>query len=192
MEARMLTTVYLVRHAESIYTPDELSRPISDKAKVDVDRLKEGFESIRLDKVFSSPYRRAIQTVERLALDRNLEVEIVEEIKERRKSLGKLDNFFENVKKLWDDPSYKFDGGESNLEGQARGIKALKRLLVENEGKTIVIGGHGDMMTLILNYYDNVYGYETWRQMDMPDVYKLVFEKNKIVSVERIWDKWII
>lgn len=185
----MFTTVYLVRHADSIYTTDEMNRPISERGRLDAIELWRKFKDIDVHKVYSSPYKRAIQTVEGIALDKNLAINLIDDMRERKKIDGKLDNFQENVKKLWDNTSFKFIGGESNKEGQVRGVNAITNLLRENDGKSIVIGTHGDIMTLILNYYDNSYGYEFWKALDMPDAYKLTFSNEKICNIEKVWNR---
>lgn len=185
----MQTTLYLIRHADSTYTIDERNRPISEKGKEDVNRLRKLFNHIHIDKIYSSPYKRAIQTVEGIAFERNLEIDLVEDMRERTKTQGKLDNFFENVKKLWEKPSFNFEGGESNIEAQTRGIKALNNLLDENMGKSFVIASHGDIMSLMLNHYDSEYEYNFWRQLDMPDAYALVFENSNLQSIKQVWSR---
>ncbi|MBA9086191.1 hypothetical protein FHR92_002664 [Fontibacillus solani] len=43
-------------------------------------------------------------------------------------------------------------------------------------------------MTLMMNYFDNTYGFEFWESTTMPDIYKLEFEENKLNNVTRLWD----
>lgn len=42
-------------------------------------------------------------------------------------------------------------------------------------------------MVLIMNYFDNKYGYDFWKDLEMPDIYKLSFNKMKLIDVQRIW-----
>jgi broad specificity phosphatase PhoE len=58
---------------------------------------------------------------------------------------------------------------------------------LEYEGKKIVIGTHGNIMTIIMNYYDRNYGYPFWKQTTKPDIYKLFFESKELKQVERLW-----
>lgn len=187
VEVYMMTTIYLVRHAASIYSTDEMNRPISENGRLDADELFGQFEALRIDKVYSSPYKRAIDTVERISKSRELPVNLVNDFRERTKTNGKLDDFLENMAKLWQDEAFKFIGGESNAEGKARGIHALESILEVDTGMNIVISTHGDLMALILNYYDQTYGYEFWRKLDMPDAYKVVFEDKKIKTIAQVW-----
>jgi 2,3-bisphosphoglycerate-dependent phosphoglycerate mutase len=189
LEEIMVTTIYLVRHADSIYSTDELNRPISETGMLDVKDLHNQFADVEIDKVFSSPYKRSMQTVELIARSRKLSIEIIEDFRERTKIEGKLDNFLENVAKLWSNETLKLSGGESNVEGQSRGVQALEKIVSDNEGKSVVIGTHGDLMSLIINYYNKSYGYEFWRSLDMPDAYRLTFENNELENIERVWQR---
>ncbi|HBQ75403.1 MAG TPA: histidine phosphatase family protein, partial [Exiguobacterium sp.] len=62
-----MTTLYFVRHAHSTYSPDERARPLSGAGQADARRLLETFQGIPIDRFYSSPYRRAIETVAPLA-----------------------------------------------------------------------------------------------------------------------------
>lgn len=42
-------------------------------------------------------------------------------------------------------------------------------------------------MVLIMNYYDKKYNYDFWKGLNMPDIYKLSFEDEKLVSVEHLF-----
>lgn len=130
-----------------------------------------------------------MQTVELIAQSRNLGIEIIEDFKERAKCSGKLENFYENMAKLWNDKTFRFSGGESNIEGQNRGVQALEKIVVENEGESIVIGTHGDLLSLIINYYNKSYGYEFWNALDMPDAYRLTFKDIALTGIERVWQR---
>ena len=76
----MLTNLYLVRHAHSTYTPEELKRPLSEKGLKDAYKVKELLREENIDHVISSPYLRAIQTVEGIALTLGREIQIVDEL----------------------------------------------------------------------------------------------------------------
>lgn len=182
------TLVYLVRHAESKYTPDELGRPITEKGQRDALQVARSLSYEQLDAIYSSPYRRAIQTVEPLANQNSKAVELIEDFRERSLVAGEVD-FDEAALKTWKDFAFSYPGGESNFQAQARGVASLEGLLQSNLGKRIAIGTHGTLMSLILNYYDpKRFDYEFWRQLDMPDIYLLVFTGTDQWST-RIWQR---
>jgi 2,3-bisphosphoglycerate-dependent phosphoglycerate mutase len=61
--------------------------------------------------------------------------------------------------------------GETTRQAQERAIPIILKLLSDYEGKKIVIGTHGNIMTIILKYFDTNYGFEFWKQTSKPDIY---------------------
>ncbi|WHY78627.1 histidine phosphatase family protein [Neobacillus sp. WH10] len=183
----MITNLYFVRHAHSKYSPDEMGRALSDQGLVNAEKITEILKNENIDRVISSPYKRAIQTVEGVAEYIGQEVEIVHDFKERKLSAKPLVNFQFAVTRVWEDDSFSLEGGESNIRAKARGVKATLNVLEKYEGENIAIGTHGNLMVLIMNYFDKQFGFHFWKELDMPDIYKLTFDKTKILEVNRIW-----
>ncbi|QED46298.1 histidine phosphatase family protein [Cytobacillus dafuensis] len=185
----MRTHLFLVRHAHSIYTPDEFSRPLSEQGFADAERITQILQNENIDLVISSPYKRAIQTVEGIAKMIKKEIFFEDGFKERILSEKPVEDFHAAIAKVWEDAHFSWDGGESNILAQERGIEATNRILKKYEGENIVVGTHGNIMVLIMNHFDKKYDYQFWQELDMPDIYKLTFEKNELKEVMRIWDK---
>ena len=183
------TTIYLVRHAHSVYSTDELGRPLSAKGFADANQVARRMQTESVDVVVSSPYKRAIQTVEGIAEHFQVEIECIEEFKERVLAEGPVIEFDQAIEKVWKEASFAWEGGESNLLAQKRGIHALFHLLKRYENKHIVIGTHGNIMVLIMNYFSKKYDYNFWKNLKMPDIYKLTFEGNHLIHVHRIWEE---
>lgn len=63
----MSTTVYIVRHAQSVKDQgSESTRPLSNDGIIASEKLIQYFLNKNIEQVTSSPYTRAIQTVEPL------------------------------------------------------------------------------------------------------------------------------
>jgi 2,3-bisphosphoglycerate-dependent phosphoglycerate mutase len=101
--------------------------------------------------------------------------------------LRKENSFGKFVKLSFEDKEFCLLGGESTLQAQNRAIPIVKHLLHDYEGKNIVIGTHGNIMTIIMNYFDDRYGYSFWESTSKPDIYELVFDKEKLIDVKRLW-----
>ncbi|WP_456278982.1 histidine phosphatase family protein [Bacillus sp. AK128] len=183
----MQTNLYFVRHAHSIYTPDELLRPLSEQGQRDAVRITQLLEKVSIDYVISSPYKRAVQTVEGIADLCGKEVIIENGFKERLLSEGPVENFDIAVTKVWEDPTFSWQGGESNNIAQKRGVQATLNVLKMYSGSNIVIGTHGNIMVLIMNYFNEKYGFNFWKALEMPDMYKLLFDGTTLKQVKRIW-----
>lgn len=183
----MVTTVYLVRHAHSIYTPDELNRPLASQGVEAAKKVTSLLVDKDINHIISSPYKRAIQTVEGLAQSINKKIIIEDNFRERLLAEKPVEDFEKAITKVWEDYSFCWEGGESNLVAQKRGVKALEAIMKKYEGSAIAIGTHGNIMTLMMNYYDSKYDYEFWKELQMPDIYKLSFEAGKLLGVHKIF-----
>lgn len=183
----MNTTVYFIRHAHSKYTPDEIGRPLSEKGLKDAEKIAQILKDKKVDHVISSPYKRAFQTVQGVARSIGKEIEFVDGFRERKLSDGPVEDFESVITKVWQDFNFSWEGGESNFAARQRGVEALLKILNTYGGKNLVIGTHGNIMVLIMNYFNEMYDFDFWKQLEMPDIYQLTFEKTTLINVEKIW-----
>ncbi|RTE11557.1 histidine phosphatase family protein [Paenibacillus whitsoniae] len=188
----MTTTMYMVRHAESPFAfGEERTRGLSEEGWEEARRVGRFFQDIDVDFVASSSYTRAKQTVQFVAESKGLPIAEYEELIERPiKGLdyqATWDTLYQAIRQSFADKDFALEGGESTRAAQQRAIPVIERLLNEQECRTFVIGTHGNIMTIIMNYYDEQYGFEFWDQTTKPDIYKLTFEGQRLVRVERVW-----
>lgn len=182
----MITNLYFVRHAHSIYSPDELNRPLSERGMLDAKAITNLSKVLQIDHVISSPYKRAIQTVEGIAELIGKEIELIDGFRERLLSEHPVPDFNEAISQVWADFDFSLEGGESSHIAQKRGVEATLQVLDKYEGQNIAIGTHGNIMVLIMNYFDPQFDVRFWEELAMPDIYKLTFNKNSLVDVIRI------
>ncbi|ALQ67429.1 MULTISPECIES: histidine phosphatase family protein [Bacillus cereus group] len=181
-----MTTIYFVRHAHSTYTKEERERPLSEKGHLDAENVTHLLKGRHIDVVISSPYKRAIQTVQGIANTYHVSIEIEEDLRERLLSSEPVADFNEAMENVWGDWSFAYEGGESNDVAQRRAVICMQSILKKYKGKNIVIGTHGNIMVLLMNYFDSQYDFQFWKTIHMPDVYKLTFDNNCFSSAERI------
>jgi 2,3-bisphosphoglycerate-dependent phosphoglycerate mutase len=187
------TTLYMVRHAESPFIfGEERTRPLSERGLSDARTIAVLLSHIPIHAIVSSPYTRAIQTVQYLAEDRGLRIAEHEELKER--AIKGLDypiserELFNGIKQSFEDIDFAMEGGESTRAAQKRAIPLIESLVRRYRGQAVAVGTHGNIMTIIMKYYDDKYGFDFWSSTSKPDVYKLVFgDEMKLESVERLW-----
>ncbi|PEP78717.1 histidine phosphatase family protein [Bacillus toyonensis] len=181
-----MTTIYFVRHAHSTYTKEERERPLSEKGHCDAENVTRLLKDGHIDVVISSPYKRAIQTVQGIANTYNVSIQIEEDLRERLLSSEPLEDFNDAIENVWEDWTFAYEGGESNDVAQKRAILCMQNILEKYKGKNIVIGTHGNIMVLLMNYFDSKYDFQFWKTIQMPDVYKVTFDNNRFISAERI------
>lgn len=186
----MNTVIYMVRHAESAYNEGtERTRGLTIKGKGDVDKITETLKREGIDVIISSPYNRAVLSIEGLAQDSGLDIKIFEDLRERHFAEDVIDNLMSVINEKFYDFDYALPGGESNSDCQNRSISMIKNILKEHSGKRIAIATHGIVMTLMMNYFDSSYGLDFLNQLKKPDIYKLIFENLELKKVEKIWNE---
>jgi 2,3-bisphosphoglycerate-dependent phosphoglycerate mutase len=186
----------MVRHADSPFVfGNERHRGLSDEGLEDARRVAEILAEVPIDYIASSSYARAVQTVKYLAEAKGLPINEYEELAERAiKGLdykAPWETLEAAIEQSFSDKDYALIGGESTRKAQQRAIPVIEKLLQEYEGKTSVVGTHGNIMTIILNYYDESYGYDFWKSTSKPDIYQLTFTANLLQKVHRIWKRGV-
>lgn len=183
-----LTTVYFVRHGDSAFVPNrERERGLTEHGERDAEKIVDILGKEPFDHYVSSPYERAIATIRGLAALHKQEIHIVEELRERDIGVITGVDFKTAKKQVYADFDHAFPGGESSKHAQKRAVEALKAIISQHRGKRIVVGTHGDILTLMLNFYDSQYDYTFWTHSTMPDVYKVILEEERLDRVERLW-----
>lgn len=181
-----MTTLYFVRHAKVVYTEDDHSRALSPQGQADVHKVTEAFKNIPVDIIASSPFVRAVNTIQGISDIKNIPIDLHYDLRERKVAHNFIDDFHTFVDNQWQDFDYHLDGGESLNQVQSRGVKALEKILDTHANKSIVVGTHGTFQAVIMNYYDKKYDLDFWRTIQMPDIYKLEFDDLKLCSVKKI------
>ena len=129
----------------------------------------------------------ARQTVSPLADRLGLPIHIEPDLRERKLDDGPtVNDFFAAVKQTWCGPLYAHPGGESNAAAQRRGVAVVHRLLEQYSGEHLVLSTHGNLLALVLQYFDPRITYAFWKTLTMPDVYELQMESGE-ASMTRLW-----
>jgi 2,3-bisphosphoglycerate-dependent phosphoglycerate mutase len=181
-------TFYLVRHAHTNWTAEE-SRPLSSKGMRDARRVAEILEEHPITIVYSSPYTRACQTIEPLVVKRGLGICMDERLRERELGQYQSISFEEAVRCTWQDMDYAFPGGETNRQAQRRAIQWMQELMNHERIGHVLVATHGNLLALLLKQFDPAIGFEFWRRLSMPDIYKLEILAGGEARYERLWDR---
>jgi 2,3-bisphosphoglycerate-dependent phosphoglycerate mutase len=154
-----MTTIYLVRHAHAEWNPDD-NRPLSGRGRASAVVLSELLSRSPIDAIYSSPARRALETVEGLAHRLRLEPVVVPDLRERELVVEAGQHFEAAVENTWVAPESADAGSESNQRAQARGLAALRKILDDHAGRQVVVATHGNLLALILNGLRPIFGFE--------------------------------
>jgi 2,3-bisphosphoglycerate-dependent phosphoglycerate mutase len=132
-----------------------------------------------IDTIFSSPYPRSVLTVKPLAQILHLPIHTDPRLKERKLGYSPVNNFYETIRYLWQNPTQTLPLGESNVMACARGMNFIGELLNDIIVKAfpyephIVIATHGNLMALILQHYYPAVDYDFWSNLSFPDIYMI-------------------
>ncbi len=175
------TTVYFVRHAEPNYdNHNDRLRELSPKGLADRKKVSAFLSDKHIDAAFSSPFKRAVDTIAPFAEENGLPIEIIEDFRERKVGENWVDDFKGFAGKQWEDFDYKLSDGECLREVQERNISALESVLKRCPGKNIVIGSHGTALSTVLNHYDDSFGFADFLKIKdvMPLIVRFVFDED--------------
>lgn len=184
-----MTEVYFVRHAEPDYSiHDDRIRPLTEKGMIDRQLVTQFLQTQGIEHVYSSPFKRAIDTIKDYADKNNLTIKYIEDFKERKIDSVWIEDYKAFSKNQWDNFNYKFNDGECLKEVQDRNIKALNELLIKHKNNKIAIGSHGTALCTIINYYDPSFGYKQFESVKilMPWIVKFTFEGQVCNNIEMI------
>jgi 2,3-bisphosphoglycerate-dependent phosphoglycerate mutase len=189
----MNTIIYLIRHGDSPKTGEvERLRGLSEKGQADAERVTELLKDEGIDVFVSSPYKRAVLTIEKLASLSGKDVLLYEELKERVFSSGVNriadGELYPLLEKSFKNPHYSLPGAESNAGCQVRAVEIIRELLFHYQGHKIAVGTHGAVMTLIIQHFDERVGLDFLLGTSKPDIYKLTFDGEELIELERLWD----
>lgn len=182
-----MTNIYFVRHAEPNYeNHNDRLRELTEKGLRDREMVTEYLADKNIHAVLSSPYRRAVDTVKHFADSRGMEIELVEDFRERTVDNVWIEDFNAFAQRQWADLDYKLEGGECLREVQRRNIAALIDVLHRYEGKNVVIGSHGTAVSTILRHFQPSFSYPDFRRLQpvMPLIVRLSFEGQTFLSAE--------
>jgi alpha-ribazole phosphatase/probable phosphoglycerate mutase len=167
----MATTVYLIRHGETVDADSRrykghIDVPLSDNGIKQLERLAEYLvqnkeqraKSKDLKKVYCSGLSRALKSAEIIGKAFGLKPVIIEDLKER--SFGIWEGMtFDEIREKWPDTfnawaenPLKFSPmeGESTLEVRDRAMRAFNEIISNHKDEEIAVVSHGGITRVIL------------------------------------------
>ena len=184
-----MTVVYFIRHAEPNYeNHDDIGRELTNKGREDSKLVTRFFGNKAVDMVFSSPYKRSVDTIKGIAEDRGRKIILIDDFRERKIDSVWIKDYTRFAKQQWEDFDYKLSDGETLREVQYRNIEALNSVLFTHKNRTIIIGSHGTALGTIINYYDKSFNYEEFEKIRpvMPWIVKFNFDGMRCMTIEKI------
>lgn len=175
--------IYLVRHCQA--TGQESDAPLTPSGKKQAEQLAEFFRDRPIDRILSSPFLRAVDTVTPLAEQRGLSIEQDERLVERVLSAQPMTDWYERLRATFDDLTLQYEGGESSRTAMDR-VNFLLAEVLESEHRHILLVSHGCLLALLMKSIDDRIGFAEWEALSNPDVYQLTVADSSR-QLHRIW-----
>ncbi|MGD6780267.1 histidine phosphatase family protein [Sutcliffiella horikoshii] len=166
----MSKNIYIVRHCEAEGQPAE-SR-LTEKGNEQAQELAGIFSNTPINRIVTSPFMRAIQSIEPLSKETNIKIEVDDRLAERTLSSIDLPDWMEKLEATYEDLDLKYEGGESSREAMDRIVQVVEEAL-ETDAENTIIVTHGNIMSLLIRNYQTNFGFEDWKNLRNPDVYLL-------------------
>ncbi|TFE19359.1 histidine phosphatase family protein [Cohnella luojiensis] len=178
-----MKTIYLIRHCKA--KGQEPDAVLTLEGLAQSESLSDFLLDKQIDLVISSPFLRAIHSIKPFIDLTKVSMKIDSRLSERILCSVELTDWMDKLKVSFDDMDLKLPGGESSVEATNRGIEVINELMNES-AYNIVIVTHGNLLSLIIRNFKKDFGFNEWKEMKNPDVFKLIIEQDKY-SLERIW-----
>lgn len=186
------TILCFIRHAEPDFSePDNYKRKLTVSGEIQAQRLSEIFNDINVDGVYSSPYLRAIKTVEPIAKSKSLNVQLLDQFRERKSSDYRVskEKFLGYGKHQWDDFDFKLCGGESLNDVKNRyntGVRIIINQHAQSQNCIFAVGCHIAGLCAYISQFNLISNYEEYKKYasKMPLIVKCFYKNLKFVSGE--------
>ena len=165
-----MKTIYIVRHCKA--EGQEAGAPLTADGLVQADRLADLLADSQIERIVSSPYIRAKDSVAPLAQCLKLPVDIDERLVERALCARFLTDWRQHLEASFRDLDFCLEGGESSRAAMRRIVSVVDEIR-RHPAETTLLATHGNIMALLLKYFDDAVGFAEWQKLTNPDVYRV-------------------
>ena len=173
----------LVRHCQT--TGQAPGDPLSDEGHAQTEALAAFLGAHPVERILSSPYLRARQSIAPFAERAGLAVTVDERLHERVIAPEPISHWREVVRRAFVDLDHQEPGGESARETRDRGLAALADALDGGDGLSVLVS-HGHLLALVLQSFDPGFGFAQHVAMTNPDVFGIA-RADGATTFRRLW-----
>lgn len=175
--------IYLVRHCAA--EGQGVEAKLTEEGVRQAEELLQFFQKVKIDRIISSPYRRALESIQPFSEASGIPIEPEDRLAERILSSRNLVDWQSKLKATFNDLNLKFTGGESSREAMER-IACVVRETFQFEEETTILVTHGNLLSLFLHLIDKSFGFEEWAQVSNPDIYLITEDMTEFT---RVWHR---
>lgn len=160
------TRLIIVRHAQSESNQAKFYAAatnvnLTDFGREQAEKTAEFLRDYPIDRAYSSPMVRVIQTAKPIIRGRGLDLELVPDLREIDGGMweglpySEIETCYHHERNLWynDFINCICPGGDSVCELYNRVRPAFDKIIAENRGKTVLVASHATPIRLMLTYF---------------------------------------
>jgi 2,3-bisphosphoglycerate-dependent phosphoglycerate mutase len=165
-----MKTLYVVRHCKA--EGQAADAPLTPEGVAQANSLADALATANIERIISSPYVRAVQSIAPLAQRLGLAVELDSRLVERVLSSASLPDWQERLRASFADLDLSLEGGESSRTAMQRAVAVVTDIQAHSAQSTLLVT-HGNLMALLLKHFDDSIGFAEWAALSNPDVYRV-------------------
>jgi len=161
-----MLNLYITRHGETKWNTERrlqgwLNSPLTEKGILQGKKLNQAVKMYEISKIYSSPSERAVKTAISAKGDLDLEIELLDELREM--NMGEWEGRTleeikvkdpENFENYWMRPHlFVKNTGENFDEMLDRAKKALEKIIAENREGNILVVTHGVTLKALMSHF---------------------------------------
>jgi len=173
----------LLRHAAALGQAPEAN--LSDAGYQQAEKLAACLAQQPIDAVFSSPYKRAMETIAPFAQQTGLNIHTLDHLCERTLSATPQEDWLEHVELSFQDRDYKLPGGESLHMTAQRALAAIQTIKASGSLLSVAVS-HGNLIASLLSHIDPGFGFLDWQTMGNPDGYEVSLHNGQPSQFRRL------
>lgn len=177
----MEKVLYVVRHCQA--AGQAPGAPLTAEGARQALRLADQLAECGIERIVTSPYARAVQSIAPLAQRLGLPLIADERLIERALSAAPLDEWQAALQATFEDLDRCYAGGESSRTAMRRAVALLNEIAAHPAQISAVVT-HGNLMALLLKHFDPAIGFAFWQQLANPDLYRVTL--GSPAAVQRI------
>lgn len=166
-----MKTIYIVRHCKA--EGQEPGAPLTTDGALQALNLAETLAAVEIERIISSPYLRAQDSVAPLAERLNIPIELDERLIERVLSQDFNADWQRHLEISFEDLDFRLAGGESSRDAMQRIVSVVAEI-ERDPARTTLLATHGNLMALLLKHFDAAVGFADWQRLTNPDIYRIV------------------
>jgi 2,3-bisphosphoglycerate-dependent phosphoglycerate mutase len=175
--------IFVVRHCKA--EGQSAGARLTEEGCMQTKELADFFRDLEAERIISSPFLRAVQSIEAVAEQKELPIKEDSRLAERVLSSKPLPDWLDKLSATYDDIELTYEGGESSKEAMNRILKVVEEAAA-GDAENIIIVTHGNIMSLLLHNYDKDFGFDQWKKLSNPDIFLLQLV-GKEHHLERVW-----